>query len=97
MLAVSQQLTFDPTALDWSPNGKFLVAGDRNGSAQTFDAQTLLPLGKFDSHLVGKKNAWVQNIRFSPDGKFIAFGSHGGLSRLEVASVADDGSLKKFA
>ena len=33
MIGVSERLTFDPTALDWSPNGKFIAVGDRNGTA----------------------------------------------------------------
>jgi len=29
MIKCSPQLARDPTALDWSPNGKFIAVGDR--------------------------------------------------------------------
>jgi WD40 repeat protein len=33
MIAVSEKLNFDPTALDWSHDGQFIAVGDRNGTA----------------------------------------------------------------
>lgn len=33
MISVSEKLPFDPTALDWSPDGLFIAVGDRNGTA----------------------------------------------------------------
>lgn len=41
MIAVSEQLTHDPTALSWSPNGNLIVVGDRNGSIVLLDANNL--------------------------------------------------------
>lgn len=38
MIKCSSQLAHDPTALDWSPNGKFIAAGDRWGYLSIFDA-----------------------------------------------------------
>ena len=38
MLAVSEALTHDPTALDWSKDGKYLAVGDRNGTCLLLDA-----------------------------------------------------------
>jgi len=37
MIKASEPFTNDLTALDWSSNGAFLVAGDRNGYAYTVD------------------------------------------------------------
>lgn len=33
------------------------------------------------------KNAWVEAVRFSPDGRFVAWGVHGGASLVEVANT----------
>lgn len=41
MVAVSQQFTSDPTAVDWSGDGKFLAIGDRNGDCTILDAKSL--------------------------------------------------------
>jgi len=67
MIAVSEQLPHDPTALDWSPNGKFLAVGDRNGTARILDASTMQVLGSHDAANAGKKAAWIEDIKFSPD------------------------------
>lgn len=39
------------------------------------------------------KNQWVEAVRFSPDGRFVAWGVHGGGSNVEVAA-ADSKSFK---
>jgi WD40 repeat protein len=88
MIACSEQLAFDPTALDWSPDGKFIAVGDRNGSAKILNAEDLQVLGSVNASNAGKKNAWVEDIKFSPDGTTIAYGTHGGVSKLELAKVA---------
>jgi hypothetical protein len=41
MVLCSEQFVFDPTALDWSSDGKYIAFGDRNGSAKVLDANTL--------------------------------------------------------
>jgi len=87
MVAVSQQLPSDPTAVDWSGCGKFLAIGDRNGDCTIMDAKTLQVLGSIKSSLSGKKDAWVEDIKFSPDSTKVAFGTHGGTSKLEVVTV----------
>jgi WD40 repeat protein len=38
MIKCSPQLAHDPTALDWSPNGKFIAVGDRWGFLSILDA-----------------------------------------------------------
>lgn len=41
----SVQLERDPTALDWSPNGKFIAVGDRQGYLSILNADTLEVIG----------------------------------------------------
>ena len=38
METISAQLTHDPTALDWSWDGKLIAVGDRNGTCLLLDA-----------------------------------------------------------
>jgi microtubule-associated protein-like 6 len=93
MIRSSAPFEHDLTAVDWSSNGKFLVVGDRNGCVHSVNAQTLQKMGSEKSSLAGKKNAWVEDLKISPDCKYICYGTHGGLSKLEVVKVgAPDGS-----
>jgi hypothetical protein len=41
--------------------------GDRNGDCTILDAKNLSVLGSIKSTLSGKKAAWVEDIKFSPD------------------------------
>lgn len=43
-----------------------------------------------------KPNQWIEELKFSPDDKFAAFGAHGGVSPVEVIQVVSD-KIKKFA
>lgn len=95
MVAVSQQLPFDATAVDWSSCGKFLAVGDRNGDCTIMDAKNLQVLGSSKSTLSGKKVAWVEDIKWSPDSTKIAFGSHGGNSKLNFVTVNAQGKPTK--
>ena len=56
-----------------SPNGRRIVAGDRNGAVKVWDAET----GKEALVLQGNVNG-LRGVRFSPDGRRIVAGSGGG-------------------
>ena len=84
MVKVSEQFQHDPTACDWSSDGKFIAIGDRNGDVAILDAQSLQVLSKAKSALSGKKDAWIEDIKISPCNKFVAFGTHGGLSKVDI-------------
>jgi len=101
MLLVTQPFPRDITALDWSPNGKYIVAGDRSGTARLLNAETAQVLG-VTQHKLGKNRKgtscpWVQSIKFSPDSTKFAYGCHGGISDLEVVHILKDGKLKPKA
>ena len=87
MISISEQFTHDPTAIDWSSDGTFLAIGDRNGDVKVLDANSLQVLGTAKAFLGGKKDAWIEDIKISPCCKFVAFGTHGGLSKVDVWKV----------
>jgi WD40 repeat protein len=60
-----------------SPDGKRIVSGTRNGTAQIWDAQT----GQKTHALVGH-SAEVNSVSFSPDGKRIVSGSSDGTIKI---------------
>lgn len=87
-LALSPQpFQYDVTALDWSHDGTFIVVGDRKGQAHLIDPKSLQVLGTVGSKLTQGKHPWVEDIKISPDNKMVAFGTHDGLSNLEIVSV----------
>ena len=57
-------MTSDPTALDWSSDGKYIVAGDRKGLATVFNADTLAVVGSLKSKMYGKRAVWVEDIKW---------------------------------
>ena len=67
MLMASDQFACDLKALDWSPNGAFIIAGDENGFIHLIDPQTLKSLGSVGGTLANKNNAWVEDLKISPD------------------------------
>ena len=94
--ACSDQFTHDPTAIDWSSDGTFLAVGDRNGEVKVLNANNLQVLGTAKAALAGKKDAWIEDIKISPCCKFVAFGTHGGLSKVDVWKVNAQKKLTKY-
>jgi len=35
--------------------------------------------------------AWVEDVKISPNSQMIVFGTHGGLSKIELVKVVDNG------
>lgn len=84
--------------VDWSPNGKFIVVGDRRGVIMTLDDKlTTLDTKptKFRSMKTQRTNQTysVSEVRFSPDNKKIALGGRGGPSHVEVWEIDGTGKL----
>jgi len=48
---------------------------------------------KFSKTKPRQEPFWIEDIKFSPDGKYVAFGAHGGVSHVEVHEV-DEQSKK---
>jgi WD40 repeat protein len=56
MINVSEAFDRDITSLAWSPNGLFIVCGDRESKVRTLDSTTLALLDVKDTHVVPKLN-----------------------------------------
>ena len=97
MLMASDQFANDLTAVDWSTNGQFLIAGDYTGFIHLIDPKTLKSLGSSPSQLANKPNAWIEDLKISPDSQIVAFGTHGGLSSIDLVKVIDVKQLQKLA
>jgi echinoderm microtubule-associated protein-like 6 len=93
MVLASDQFANDLTALDWSSNGQFLIAGDFTGFIHLIDPKTLKSLGSSPSVLANKPNAWIEDLKISPDSTMVAFGTHGGLSQIDLVKVIDGKTL----
>lgn len=94
MIMAIKPLSFDMRALDWSRDGRYIVTGLVNGVVMLLDARTLSNLSTHHSSFKGK-DCWIQSIKFSPDSSQIAFGAHGGPSKIEIVSVQSGRLVKK--
>lgn len=72
--------------IDWEQSkGELIVVGDYKGKIYLFDTElNLLDEGKtkFSKTKPRQEPFWIEDIKFSPDGKYVAFGAHGGASHL---------------
>jgi WD40 repeat protein len=88
LLGGTFQLTLAPMATDWiyalaaSADGELLATGDRAGTIQLRDTETLELLATFRRH-----QSTVANITFAPDGRRLASGDDSGAVKLwDIAS-----------
>jgi len=83
MIQVSEAFEDDITSLSWSPDGKLIACGDRESKVIVLDAKNLAVIDQKSTRVAPKQNQkqtgtqWIEDIKFSPDGKHIAFGHHG--------------------
>jgi WD40 repeat protein len=61
------------------------------------DPKTLTSLGSSPAKNANKPNAWIEDLKISPDSKLVAFGTHGGLSVIDLVTVLDGKKLQKLA
>ena len=59
MIASTKPLENDVRAVDWSPNGKFIIAGDMKGKILLFDAKDLTLKDTLQSTFT-KQNQWIE-------------------------------------
>ena len=92
MLLAIKPLPQDLRALDWSNDGRLLVAGLVNGVILLLDANSLNTLSHYQSSFKGK-DCCVQDIKFSPDANMVAFGSLNS-TKVEIIKIQGDKILK---
>lgn len=98
LINCSEQFEHDVKSLDWSSNGNFIAVGSAKGKVYTVSSEDLHTLSSHSSCMASKKHCWIEDIKVSPDNSKICFGTHGGLAKIEIASVNSDGTnLKKYA
>lgn len=85
----------DVKAVHWGTcdSGDFVIVGDDLGFVYLLDAKTLQVKATHNSHFTKQKarqsTYWIEDVKISPDGKMIAFGAHGGASKLEIVNIVD--------
>lgn len=87
-------LSEDLRAIDWSQDGKLIVAGHSNANIVLFSSD-LNQLSSVPSSFKGK-SCWIEDIKFSPDSTKIAFGAHGCASKVEIFGVENEKLVKMF-
>ena len=94
MLRNTGALATDLRAIDWSHDGRLIVAGHSNSIIALF-AEDLTQLCTVPSSFKGK-DCWIEDIKFSPDDTKIAFGAHGCASKVEILGVENDRLVKLY-
>lgn len=69
--------------MDWSKDGQLIVAADNKAEMYLFavigaELKMLLkaPFKTEISNAKGKKDSWVEEVKFSPNGKMVVIGAH---------------------
>lgn len=91
MLAVT-----DPTSVTFSPDGKIIIVGIRNGYAFSFlDAKSLAQLAELDGFFSGSDSTNSRSsVVFSPDGKKVAISNSKALKLYDSAILDQPEPLK---
>ena len=79
----------DFRAIDWSQDGAFIVVGSMIGKIYLISSDDLSLKFSYQSSFK-KKEEWIQELKISPNNKFVAFGSHGATSKIEILSVVNN-------
>ena len=85
-------------AVDWSPSGDRIVIADVTGNIILYDSQ-LEFLAEYKSVFnKGKKDNWIEDIKYSPNNQMIAYGAHGLPSPIEILQVDErNNTITKYA
>ncbi len=78
------------TSVAFSPDGRFVLTGSRDRSAQLWDAATGKPLRRFAGH-----QGDISSVAFSADGRLVLTGSDDGTARLW--NVESGTEVRRFA
>jgi len=79
----------DFRAVDWSSDGNFLVVGSMCGKIYYIPYESFTVKQTYQSIFKTEKQ-WIQELKISPDCKYVAYGAHGGVSKVEILNVNPD-------
>lgn len=72
--------------IDWERSkGELIIVGDYKGKIYLFNSKLELlseVKTKFSRTKPRKEAFWIEDIKFSPNGQYVAFGAHGGASHV---------------
>jgi WD40 repeat protein len=81
------------TAIDWSKDGSFIVAGTEEGEILLFDKE--LSVRNTFMSSIAEEGMSIPDLKISPSMTYVAFGSNLGVSPIEILKI-DDGRLESF-
>ena len=82
----------DFRALDWSKDGRFIIVGSMSGKIYYIDSDSFTVKATYQSIFKTEKQ-WIQELKISPNSKFVAYGSHGGVSKVEILNVTTNKNI----
>jgi len=82
----------DFRAIDWSSDGKFIIVGSKFGKIYYISVDDMKIKDSFESIFKNtNEKQWIQELKISPNAKMVAYGAHGGVSKVEVLNVTPGG------
>lgn len=78
-------------AIDWAANNGFVVAGDYNGKILLIGVSDFKIRAEVQSTF-NRGEQWIEDLKISPNCECVAFGSHRGVSKLEIMPILDQGT-----
>lgn len=86
--------------VDWEKSsGELIIVGDYKGNIFLFNNKLELLSKEFKTIFSKTKPRqepyWIEDIKFSPNGKLVAFGAHGGPSHVEIYNIESNDIVPK--
>jgi len=81
-------------ACDYSSDGKFIVAGDYQANIILIRASDFKIVMTKQSTFT-RKDQWIEDLKIAPNNQSVAFGTHMGVSKVEIMPISDGTSLEK--
>ena len=86
----------DFRAIDWSSDGDFIVIGTMFGWIFYIEVPKMTVESKYVS-IFKKKEEWIQEIKISPNNKFVAYSAHGSSFKIEILNINPDKTFSLYA
>lgn len=83
----------DCRALDWSSDGKLIIGAFTNGKIRLYNNN--LDLVSEETSKFTNSSEWIEEIKFDPTCKMVAFGPHGNNGNVQIMSIVDGSKIKE--